>query len=77
MRGQTQTAAAQGLEFRNSSVSAAATRQGSERQRVITKGRDLPLHGLRRATGKGGWKFKRPVRRNNSRLVLDVAQVDV
>jgi len=38
MRGQTQTAAAQGLEFRNISISVAATRQGSKWQKVITKG---------------------------------------
>lgn len=38
MRGQTQRAAAQDLEFRNIHISAAAMRQGSKWQKVITKG---------------------------------------
>lgn len=57
MRGQTQRAA-QGPEFRNISISAAATRQGSEWQKAITEGRDLPPHRLRRAVEKGGRRME-------------------
>lgn len=57
MRGQTQRAAAQGLEFRNIHISAAAVRQGSKWQKVITKGTfHCTGSGELSAREGGGWK---------------------
>lgn len=58
MRGQTQRAAAQGLEFRNIHISAAAMRQGSKWQKVITKGTfHCTGSGELQAREDGGWKY--------------------
>lgn len=58
MRGQTQRAAAQGLEFRNIHISAAAMRQGSKWQKVITKGTfHCTGSGELQARQGGGWKY--------------------
>lgn len=76
MRGQTQRAAAQGLEFRNIHISAAAMRQGSKWQKVITKGTfHCTGSGELQARQGGGWKF--PACQNNSRLTLTWAHIDV
>lgn len=75
MGGQTQRAAAQGLEFRDIHMSA-AMRLGSKWQKVITKG---TFHctgsgGLSAREGEG-WKY--PAHQKNSRFLLTWAHIDV
>lgn len=79
MRGQTQGAAAQGLQFRNIRISAAAMRQGLKWQKVITKGKDLPLYRLRRAVEKGGWRMEIQVSSvpEQQQAHANIAQIDV
>lgn len=76
MRGQAQRAAAPGLELRNIHISAAAVRQGSKWQKVITKGTfHCTGSGELLARQRGGWKY--PEHQNNSRLMLTCAHIDV